>query len=89
MGNMFAALFAALGSFFAALQGFGRAANNFAEWADQASGTFVDEARMDREIKLLENKARRVKALKDLNAREGEYLKEIEEHEPAKLVAAA
>lgn len=78
MGNMLAALFAALQSFFMAMQGFGRAANNLSDWADQATATFVDEAKADREVKLLENRARRIRAQKALLAREGEYLKEAE-----------
>ena len=78
MGNMLAALFSALSSFFLAMQGFGRAAQNMSDWADQATGTFVDEAKADREIKLLENRARRVRALSTLKEREGEYLKDIE-----------
>lgn len=75
MGNAFAAFFAALQSFFLAFQGFGRAANNLADWADEATGTFVDEARADREVKVLENKARRIKAQQALLQRDGDVLK--------------
>lgn len=74
MGNAFAAFFAAIQSFFLAMQGFGRAAQNMSDWADEATGTFVDEARADREVKLLENKARRIRTQKELLAREAEYL---------------
>lgn len=77
MGNAFAAFFAAIQSFFLAMQGFGRAAQNLSNWADQATATFVDEAEADRAVKLLENKARRVRAEKELRTREAEYLTEV------------
>lgn len=88
MGNAFAALFAALQSFFLAMQGFGKAAQNMSDWADEATGAFVDEARADREVKLLENKARRIAAQKRLMEREGEFLLEASTATPSASTAS-
>lgn len=48
MGQAFQAFFAFIIQLFGAAEKTASAVNNLAEWADEASGTFVDKARFER-----------------------------------------
>lgn len=52
MGKTLQQLWLALTTFFMALEKGSSAVNNLATWADEATGTFVDEARIERQKKL-------------------------------------
>jgi hypothetical protein len=54
MGAMFTALFAALTQLFGAFEKTASAANHLATWADEAAGTFEDEARHKRQERIKE-----------------------------------
>ena len=52
MGSMFAALFAFITKSFSALERTASAVDNLATWADEASGTFTDKARHERNMRM-------------------------------------
>lgn len=61
MGAAFTSFFAMIASFFRAGERLGRATENLAGWADDASGVFADQAKQDRDIAVL--KATKARAL--------------------------
>ena len=52
MGQVFTALFAFLTQLFSAAEKTASSLNNLATWADEASGTFTDEARHNRNMRV-------------------------------------
>lgn len=67
MGKLFASLFAMLSSIFTAGEKLGNTAGNLATWAEEASGTFADEARADREIAVMKSAKKRELLRAELN----------------------
>lgn len=54
---MFKQLFAAFTMYFFAFEKIAKTANNFADWAEESSAAFADEARIERAKKLAKLKA--------------------------------
>lgn len=54
---MFKQLFSALTMYFLAFTKIAQTANNFADWAEESSAAFADEARIERQKKLAKLKA--------------------------------
>ena len=52
MFKMFTQLFLSITSFFSAFEKVGAAANHLADWAEESSAAFADEARIERQKKL-------------------------------------
>ena len=63
--GMLRGMYTAVGTITSAVNSTASAVNNLATWADESTGTFVDEARAERQIKLVEMRARHAKALAD------------------------
>ena len=68
MGQMLARLFATVASFATAFELFGNALCNVAKVADEHSGTWVDEARLNREVLIEEAQIKRQQRRKALLA---------------------
>lgn len=66
MGQMLARLFATIASFASAFELFGNALCNVAKVADEHSGTWVDEARLNREVLIEEADIKRQQRRKAL-----------------------
>lgn len=66
MGQMLARLFATVCSFASAFELFGNALCNIAKVADEHSGTWVDEARLNREVLIEEAQIKRQQRRKAL-----------------------
>lgn len=66
MGQMLARLFATVCSFASAFELFGNALCNIAKVADEHSGTWVDEARLNREVLIEEASIKREQRRKAL-----------------------
>ena len=66
MGQMLARLFATIASFCSAFELFGNALCNIAKVADEHSGTWVDEARLNREVLIEEASIKREQRRKAL-----------------------
>ena len=69
MGQMLAKIFATVGAFCAAFELFGNALCNIAKVADEHSSTWVDEARLNREVLLEEASIKRQQRRKELLAK--------------------
>ena len=69
MGAFFASLFKFFISFFEAGEKLGESLNNLADWAKQSSAVFVEEAASDREIKRLQNQAKREALMAELKVK--------------------
>lgn len=67
MGKLFSSLFAMLTSIFSAGEKLGNTAGNLATWAEEASGTFADEARADRQLAIIKNSQKRQALMNELN----------------------
>jgi hypothetical protein len=76
MGQMFARLFATVASFATAFELFGSALINVAKVTEEHSGTWVDEARLNREILLEEAAIKRAAKRKALLAQTKADLKQ-------------
>lgn len=68
MGQMLARIFATVCSFASAFELFGNALCNVAKVADEHSGTWVDEARLNREVLIEEAQIKRQQRRKALLA---------------------
>ena len=68
MGETFASLFSMIGSFLRASEKIGNSLENLATVGEEASAALVDEARADRELKLIASAARREELQKRLAA---------------------
>ena len=68
MGQMLARVFATIASFASAFELFGNALCNVAKVADEHSGTWVDEARLNREVLIEEAQIKRQQRRKALLA---------------------
>ena len=75
MGQMLARLFATVASFCSAFELFGNALCNIAKVADEHSGTWVDEARLNREVLIEEASIKRQQRRKELLAKNKDALK--------------
>ena len=69
MGQMFARLFATIASFATAFELFGAALCNVAKVTEEHSGTWVDEARLNRELIIEEASIKRAQRRKELLAK--------------------
>ena len=76
MGQMLARLFATVCSFASAFELFGNALCNIAKVADEHSGTWVDEARLNREVLIEEAGIKRNQRRKALLAQGKAELKQ-------------
>lgn len=57
--GMLHGIYGTIASLSSAVQKFAQALNNLGDWADEQTGTFVDEARLDRQYKIEEMKRKR------------------------------
>ena len=85
MGQTFASLFSMIGSFLRAGEKVGNSLENLATVGEEASAALVDEARADRELKLIASAVRREELQKKLTANKVAATKA----EKAKAAAAA
>lgn len=58
----------AIGSTASAVGRFANSVDNLGQWAEEATGAFADEARLDREEKLQERRAERIARRAQINA---------------------
>jgi len=63
-------IYASIGALFSAITHGANALDNLGIWAEEQTGTFVDEAREDRQVKLAEMRAKRA-ALAASHAQQG------------------
>ena len=70
MFKMFTQLFLSITSFFSAFEKVGAAANHLADWAEESSAAFADEARIERQkkLKILKAELKAIKGDEDIKA---------------------
>ena len=64
--GMLQMVYAAVGTFVSMLNGFAQAGKNISDWSEEATATFVDEARDERALKSAQRKAQFMKEIEAL-----------------------
>ena len=67
--GMLQMVYAAVGTFVSMLNGFAQAGKNISDWSEEATATFVDEARDERAIKSARRKAEFMQEIAALEAK--------------------
>lgn len=66
--GMLQMVYAAVGTFVSMLNGFAQAGKNISDWSEEATASFVDEARDERALKNAQRKAQFQKELESLRS---------------------